>query len=158
MRYSTLKISTLALIALAFGLVQAQAKSDYSGTWKANTTKSDFGPLPPPDTMVEKIAHEDPSLKINVAQTGGSGDATYDMIYTTDGKECVNHPGGNEFKTILKWDGDDLTAETKGSYEGTDFTAKDRWTLADGGKTLTVTRHISTSMGEFDQKLVLEKQ
>jgi len=158
MRKSTFRLFSLALLTVALGLVQAQAKSDFSGTWKANATKSDFGPMPPPDSMTEKIVHEDPSFKVNIAQTGGSGDMTYDQVYTTDGKECVNHMGDNEFKSTLKWDGDDLVADTKGSYEGNEFTAKDRWTLSAGGKTMTVTRHISTSMGEFDMKLVFDKQ
>lgn len=158
MRKSTFRIFLLALLTLAVGLVQAQAKSDFSGTWKANIAKSDFGPAPPPDSMVQKIVHEDPSLKINVVQTGGTGDMTYDMDYTTDGKECVNHPGGNEFKSTLKWEGDDLVADTKGSWDGNDFAAKDRFTVADGGKTMTIQRHISMSMGEFDMKLVFEKQ
>ena len=158
MRTSIFRLISLALLTLAFGLLQAQAKSDFSGTWKANIGKSDFGPAPPPDSLVMKIAHEDPSLKANIAQTGGTGDMTFDMVYTTDGKECVNHPGGNEFKTKLKWEGDELVADTTGSWDGNDFTAKDRWTLADGGKTMTIQRHISTGGGDFDMKLVFEKQ
>ncbi|HTQ57150.1 MAG TPA: hypothetical protein VMI94_21925 [Bryobacteraceae bacterium] len=146
------------LLAAAFALVPAQAKSDFSGTWKANTAKSDFGPMPPPDSMVEKIVHQDPSLKVNVAQTGGQGDENYDLVFTTDGKECANSFGGNEFKTKMKWDGDDLVDDTTGSFGGTDFTTKDRWTLSDGGKTMTLTRHISTDGGDFDMKIVFDKQ
>lgn len=158
MRKTTFRLFLLALLTLALGLLQAQAKTDFSGTWKINAGKSDFGPAPAPDSLVMKIAHEDPSLKASVVQTGGSGDMNYDMVYTTDGKECVNHPGGNEFKSTLKWEGDDLTIDIKGSFSGTDFTAKDRYTLSDGGKTLTVQRHASTAMGDFDMKLVLDKQ
>jgi hypothetical protein len=73
MRKSTLRLFSLALLTLAIGLVQAQAKSDFSGTWKINAGKTDFGPMPPPDSMTEKIVHEDPSLKVNIAQTGGRG-------------------------------------------------------------------------------------
>jgi hypothetical protein len=158
MRKSTLRLFSWALLALALGLVQAQAKSDFSGTWKINAGKSEFGPMPPPDSMTQKIVHEDPSLKVNIVQTGGGGDMTYDMAYTTDGKECVNHLGDNEFKSTLKWDGDDLVTDTKGSFDGNAFTAKDRWTLSDGGKTMTMQRHISTDGGDFDIKLVFEKQ
>lgn len=158
MRKSTFRPIAFALLTLAAGLVQAQAKSDFSGTWKVDAAKSDFGPMPAPDSLTEKIVHEDPSLKVNFVQVGGTGDATYDLAYTTDGKECVNHPGGNEFKTTLKWEGDDLVADTKGSFDGNDFTSKDRWTLSEGGKTMTVQRHISTSMGDFDMKFVLAKQ
>ena len=158
MRKLTIKLISLTILFAALTAVQAFAKSDFSGTWKGNAGKSDFGPMPPPDSVTETIVHQDPSLKVNIAQTGGTGDMTYDMAYTTDGKECVNKVGDNEFKTTLKWDGDDLAAETKGSFDGNDFTAKDRWALSDGGKTMTVTRHISTSMGEFDMKLVFDKQ
>jgi hypothetical protein len=158
MRKSSFRLFSLTLLTLAVGLVQAHAKTDFSGTWKANTGKSDFGPMPPPDSIVEKIVHADPSLKVNIAQTGGQGDMTYDQVFTTDGKECVNHMADNEFKSTLKWEGDDLVADTKGSFDGNDFTAKEHWTLSDGGKTMTVQRHISTAMGEFDMKLVFEKQ
>jgi hypothetical protein len=134
----TIRLFSVALFTLALGLVQAQAKSDFSGTWKLNTTKSDFGPLPAPDSLTEKIAHADPSLKVNIAQTGGTGDRTYDVSYTTDA--------------------DDLSISTKGSFSGTDFTSKDRWNLSADGKTLTITRHITSAMGEADMKEVLEKQ
>lgn len=158
MRKSTLRILSLALVTLALALVPAQAKSDFSGTWKVNAEKSDFGPMPPPDSLVEKIVHQDPSLKVNFAQTGGTGDITSDMLYSTDGKECVNHLGDNEFKSTIKWDGDDLVADTKGSFDGSEFVAKDRWTLSDGGKTMTVTRHISADGADFDMKIVFDKQ
>jgi hypothetical protein len=158
MRISALRRFALAFLILAFAPLQAQAKSDFSGTWKANIAKSDFGPAPPPDSIVEKIVHQEPSLKVNYVQTGGSGNATFDLVYTTDGQECVNHMGGNEIKSTLKWDGDDLVADSKGSYDGIDFTSKDRWTLSGGGKTLTVDRHISASGDEFEMKWVFEKQ
>jgi hypothetical protein len=57
----TTRLFSLALLTLALGLVQAQAKTDFSGTWKLNAGKSDFGPMPPPDSMTEKITHADPT-------------------------------------------------------------------------------------------------
>jgi len=146
------------LLLSAFGLVQAQAKPNLSGTWKLNVSKSDFGPMPAPDSETHKITHADPDLKINIAQSGQMGDLNYDMNYSTDGKECTNSVAGNEFKSTVKWDSDDLTIDTKGSFNGTDFTAKDRWTLSADGKTLTVTRHINSAMGEMDMKELFEKQ
>lgn len=157
-RYVT-RLLSLAVLTAAFGLLQAQAKSDFSGTWKIDMAKSDFGPLPAPDSITEKITHQDPSLKANIASTGGmQGDVAYDVAYTTDGKECVNKVGENEFKSTLKWDGDDLVVDTKGSFGGNDFTSKDRWNLSSDGKTLTVTRHLTSAMGEADMKEVFAKQ
>jgi len=82
----------------------------------------------------------------------------YEVAYTTDGKESTNTVNGNEFKSTVKWDGDELTIDTKGSFNGNDFTARDRWTLSGDGKSLTVERHLSSEMGEADQKILFEKQ
>ena len=159
MRKPTIRLFSLTILMAAMALVEAQAKTDFSGTWKADTAKCDFGPMAPLDSIVEKIVHEDPGLKVNIAQTGGDqGNVTYDMAYTTDGKESVNHMGENEFHTTLQWDGDDLVGDTKGTYSGFNFTSKDRWTLSDGGKTMTVQRHISTDSGDVDMKFVFVKQ
>jgi hypothetical protein len=153
------RLFSLALLTLALGFVQAQAKTDFTGTWKLNAAKSDFGPIPPPDSVTMKIAHQEPSIKSNVATTGGpNGDMAYDVSYTTDGKECVNHMGENELKSTLKWDGDDLAIDSKGSFGGADFTAKGRWNLSGDGKTLTITQHYTSTMGEADVKEVFEKQ
>jgi len=154
----TTRLFSLTLLTLAFGLLQAQAKTDFSGTWKLNPGKSDFGQMPAPDSRTDKITHQDPSLKTNVTSSGGMGDATYDLSYTTDGKECVNQMFGNDVKSIVKWDGDDLTIDSKGSFGGSDFTAKARWNLSADGKTLTVTTHFSSGMGEGDVKEVFDKQ
>lgn len=155
----TLRLLALTLLTVAVALVQAQAKSDYSGTWKLDVGKSDLGPMPPPESEVHTIQHQDPDLKVHVVSTGGpQGDMDYNVNYTTDGKECVNKVGENEFRSTLKWEGDDLVIDVKGAFNGTDFTAQDKWTLADGGKTLNVARHFSSSMGELDVKLVFAKQ
>jgi hypothetical protein len=155
----TTRLFSLALFTLALGLVQAQANTDFTGTWKIDMAKSDFGPIPAPDSVTMKIAHQDPTLKANVASTGGpNGDMTYDTAYTTDGKECVNHMGENEIKSTLKWDGDDLAIESKGSFGGGEFTAKGRWNVSADGKTLTITQHYTSAMGEADVKEVFAKQ
>jgi hypothetical protein len=146
------------LLTVAFGVVQAHAKPNLSGTWKVNVSKSDFGPMPAPDSQTDKVTHEDPDVKIGVTSTGQMGDLNYDLHYTTDGKETTNTVVGNEMKSTAKWEGDELVIDTTGNFNGTDFTAKDRWTLSDDAKTMTVQRHLSFAGGEGDQKIVLEKQ
>ncbi len=154
-------VSMLLFVAgagLPGGLLPAQTKSDFSGNWKLNASKSDFGLMPAPDSITEKIVHQDPSLRVDYAQTGGTGDLTSNLVYTTDGKECVNHLGDNEFKSKLRWDDAELVAETTGSFDGNEFTAKDRWSLTDGGKSMTVARHVSADGADFDMKMVFDKQ
>ena len=159
MTRQTIRLFPLVLLTLAFGMAHAQAKPNFSGTWKVNVAKSDFGAMPAPDSRTDNIAHADPDLKLHVAQSGQMGDMTYDAVYTTDGKESTNSINGNVFKSTVKWDGDDLSVDTKGSFNGMDVTIKDRWTLSEDGKTITVQRHLaSASTGETDQKIVFEKQ
>ncbi len=144
----------LALVAAA----PALAKSDFTGEWKMSVSKSEFGPMPPPDSASNSVAHKDPQLKLHVKQVGERGEFEMDLNYTTDGKECVNEVMGNPMKSVLKWEGDDLLIDTKASFDGNEFRMQDKWQLSEGGKILIINRHMSSSMGEGDQKLVFEKQ
>lgn len=158
MRSHVFRIFPVALLALAFGLLQAQAKPNFSGTWKLNTAKSDFGAMPAPDSRTDTITHEDPDLKDTFTQAGQMGEVTAEMKYSTDGKETTNSVRGNEIKSTAKWEGDELAIAGKASLNGADVTLSDRWSLSADGKTLTIQRHVNSPMGDTDQKIVLEKQ
>jgi len=158
MRTHALRVFSVALLAAAFGLLQAQAKPNFSGSWKLNTSKSEFGPMPAPDSRTDTIAHADPDIKDSVTQSGQMGELTAEMKYSTDGKETTNTMRGNEIKSTAKWDGDELVVASKTSFNGADVTLNDRWSLSPDGKTLTIARHAISPMGEADQKIVLEKQ
>ncbi len=143
-------VLTLALLALA------QAKPDFSGGWKLNISKSDFGALPAPESATLKIEHKDPALKMVSTTVGSSGERSYELSFTTDGKECTNWIGNVEVKSVLRWEGATLILEHKAA--GGEVTLKDEWALSEDGRTLTITRHWSGSQGETKQTLVHEKQ
>jgi hypothetical protein len=150
-------IGIFAMLALA--AAPALAKPDFTGDWKLNTAKSTFGDIPAPDSMSIKIDHAEPKLTTVSKQSGQMGDIEMHATYTTDGKECTNEGfQGAPFKSTVKWDGDNLALETKGQIGDMDFSMTQKWTLSDDGKTLKVVQHIATSMGEFDQTLVFDKQ
>jgi len=144
-------------LTLVLGMAQAQTRPNLSGTWKLNMSKSSFGHGPAPDARTDKITHEDPNLKDTITQSNQQGEITYDMIYSTDGKETTNTIRKNEFKSTAHWEADQLAIESKGSLGGP-VTLKDRWSLSDDGKTLTLERHAARVIGSTDQKLVFEKQ
>jgi hypothetical protein len=154
-RFVTFLSLGLAVLALAS---RADAKPNFGGEWKLNVSKSEYGPMPAPNKRTDKITHEDPKLKITTSQSGQNGDFTFDLNYSTDGKETSNDIRGNAAKSTAKWDGDALLIETKANFQGNDVTLKDKWMLSDDGKTLTINRHIVASQGELDTKMVLEKQ
>lgn len=153
----TCKLFGAVMLAALFALM-AQAKPNFNGTWKCNISKSDFGQMPAPDTRTDKITHEDPDLKDTLSQSGQMGEVTADLKYSTDGKETTNSVRGNEIKSTAKWEGDELVINGKGSFQGADITLTDHWSLLGDGNTLTIQRHVTSPMGETDQKIVLEKQ
>jgi len=158
MRRHTCRLFSVALLAALFGLLQAQAKPNFSGTWKLNVGKSSFGPMPVPDTRTDKITHQDPDLKDSLTQSGPMGEVIAELKYSTDGKETTSTVRGNQVKSTAKWEGDELVIAGKTSFDGGDVTLADRWSLSADGKSLTILRHVNSPMGETDQKIVLEKQ
>lgn len=149
----------LTAFALLVGVAGAvQAKPNFSGDWKLNVDKSDFGPMPPPTSMTMKIDHADPDLKVNTAMSGAQGDMTVDAKYNTEGKETTNQFGPMEVKSTANWEGDELVMNMKFDANGTEITIKGKWSLSADGKTLTQASHFNSPQGEMDVKYVLEKQ
>ena len=136
----------------------ALAAPNFTGEWKLNVSKSEFGQMPPPNSRVDKIAHEGVNLTVVTRQSREQGEFTSESKYTTDGKECTNEIRGSQFKSTLKWDGDALVISTKGKFRDNEFTMVSKWTLSPDGKTLTLNTHFASSMGEGDTRTVLEKQ
>ena len=151
--------ATAGMKAAAAGTTASGAKPNYSGTWKLNVSKSDFGPIPGPDSRTDIIDHQDPMLKVSTSQDGGpQGKQEYTLSITTDGKESVNTPGGLELKSTGGWDANNLVVNTKLKFQDNDVAIKTTWQLSDDGKTLTQSAHLNTPMGELDQKMVFERQ
>ncbi len=132
-------------------------KPNFSGTWKLDVSKSDFGMIPPDTSRTDVIEHNDPVMKVSVSRDGAQGKVDYTINLTTDGKEAVNHAGDFEFKSIVNWEASSLVENMKFKYEDNDVTARDVWQLSDDGKTLTHSAHYVSPMGEMDTKLVFAK-
>ena len=157
----TMRRTGLILAGLLFAAASAsaQTKPNFSGDWKLNTAKSNFGQLPAPSSLTQKITHDDPTLNVQTAQTSDFGDFNSDFKFTTDGKECQNAMGDQFHMTsTVKWEGDILTFDSKMDFQGAAMTGTDKWTLSPDGKTITVQRHFVSPMGEGDATIVMDKQ
>ena len=152
------RVCLLLGLTLIVAAALAQAKPNFSGDWKMIPSKSDFGMMPAPSSIVQKITHSEPELKVVSTQVGDQGDFTITSSYTTDGKECTNKFREFERKSTLKWDGDTLQIESKMEFGGNPVTISEKWNLSEDGKALTISRHFVSSQGEGDAKVVLEKQ
>lgn len=139
-------------------LLLAQEKPNFSGTWKLNVAKSDFGVLPPPESQTSIIEHHDPAFKMTVSAVTAQGKMDYALESTTDGKETAVKMGPRDVKLAFSWDGPALNVNSKLMFNDQEVTLKSVWTLSADGKTLTQNVHINSPMGELDQKQVFDKQ
>ncbi len=140
----------------AITLLSAQAAANFTGEWKLNLAKSDYGPIQQfaPEFMIRTIKHNDPALEISTHQKGAQGEVTTELKYTTDGKPAENKGS----KGTAKWDGDKLVVDSVRDLQGTDITTHDVWSLSPDGKTMTVNSHLTAPQGEFDILFVFDKQ
>ncbi len=161
---ATVSILLLTLCALPISRpAHAQdALPNFTGTWSIDLTKSDFGPMPPPQSVVHTIEHKEPNIKIVTAQKSEQGEVSNERNLTTDGKPNVNkvRMGGpdQEVTSTSKWVGKSLNTVMKVDIQGTPLDFNDTWTLSDDGKVLTIVRAIKSPQGDFAATTVFNKQ
>ena len=143
---------SLALVAGG----QSAAKANFSGEWKMNIMKSDFGALPPPEFITRTITHDDPSLTIVESQRSAMGDQNATRKYRTDGTETTFESQGVTVAGNAKWAESTLVVTSKVDDIGLNFI--DTMSLSADGKTLTSKVHIGSPQGELDVTIVFEKQ
>ena len=99
-----------ALFALTTfaGTVAAADKPNFSGDWKMNAAKSNFGPIPGPASIVRKVTHAEPSLSIVEEQQGDQGTQVTTRKYTTDGKDMTFESSGAVVRGTAVWEGNTL--------------------------------------------------
>jgi hypothetical protein len=163
-----LRKAALALLALTIlaSASFAQNHPNFSGTWKLNLSKSNPGDYGP-SARTDVITQDGSKFADKVDSTAQMGQSNYTLTFTADGSKVTiapNSPQATLGELTLKdltasWDGDSLVLSESLSYQGqVDIAAKYTYSLSADGKTLTMKDHASTSMGDFDTTLVLDKQ
>ncbi len=153
------KITTFVLLVAALAsLAVAADKPNFSGDWKIDNDKSNFGPMPPPSSLTRKIKHDDPAVAVDEASSGAQGDMNRSVKYDTSGKETTNDFMGTQTKSTAAWDGAKLVITTKADFGGAEVKLIDTWSLSTDGKVWTDVLHIASPQGEFDITYVLNKQ
>ncbi len=150
------RFTIAAVFAMTFLAAGAQAAPDFSGEWKLNLSKSDYGPVPPPEVMTRSIKQSDGAIQYTTHQKGAQGEVTTEIKYTTDGKQAEN--SNPPSKGSAKWDGDKLVVDSVRDFQGTELKFHEVWSLSLDGKMLTINNHITAPQGEFDLTLVFDKQ
>ena len=152
-------VAVLSVTAFATSMF-AQTKPNFSGTWKLNVAKSDFGPVPAPDSRTDVIDHSEPGVesrhqryrKARRADIGGH----LELHHRWQGSHQPHGPARGKSDRGLGRS--KLVVNAKTTYQDAELGIKSIWVLSDDGKTLTQNVHYSTPMGEADQTLIYDKQ
>ncbi len=157
-----IRLSLATAIVLLAVSVYAQGLPNFTGTWTFDAAKSDFGPIPPPESIVMVIDHKEPTLKVNVTQKTPMGEAANDSTYTTDGKDNINKmrspAGEQDVKSTTKWNGKTLTTSRTIEAQGMTIGIEETWDLSADAKVLTINRMLKTPQGDFNTKITMNKK
>lgn len=154
MRRWRLSILLLALVAAG---AQTRRIPNLSGTWELVLEKSDFGTLPPPKSVVNVIEHKEPFLTVKSTMVVDKGTFSSTLKYRSTGAQDENDSHGTTMTSWSKWFGDEFVIEGE-VVAGKQFVRfRERWSLADGGKTLVNNRLMYLRRGEMPQKLVFRR-
>src|SRR5947199_181114 len=100
------------IVAMATAAMAAE-KPNFSGTWKINLKKSDFGPVPPDPALVRTVSHKGSALSIE--DRGGS--SAYTWKYVTDGMLLKSQTNGLDVQSVAGWEGNRIAFAAKAGGE-----------------------------------------
>ena len=138
--------------------ITAAGKPDFSGSWKLDPQKSNFGPLPVPTKYERVVEHVGPAIHVTTQQATGSGGQVIETRFHTDGEYVANSYQSGAARVSGRWDGDRLEVETRRELKGKPLTSVEIWTLSADRHTLTIKNHIETPNGPLDLVLSLHRQ
>jgi hypothetical protein len=146
--FAALFLSVVASVSLA------ASKPNFSGEWQLNLSKSDYGTMPSPTSLLRKITHADPSLEIVDDEIGGRRTGVRTRKYMAD--QTTNFEiNGAAVEGSATWEGASLIVTTKVDSVGLLF--RDKMSLSADGKQLTSDVQIDSSQGTSRVKLVFDR-
>jgi len=151
-------MNTLLAVICFNAALLAAGKPDFSGSWRLDSQKSDFGPLPVPSKYERVIEQIGAQVHVTTHQATTAGEQAVETRFRTDGKFVENHYKTGAARVSGRWDADRLEVETRRELQGKPLTSVEIWTLSPDRRTLTVKNHIDTPNGPLDLVLCLRRQ
>lgn len=133
-------VAVIVVAAGTSGVVHAQSKPNFTGTWKMDATRSEsamqdqpIGPV----TLV--ISHTDSELRLQTIRIGG----TTTVVYRLDGSDSALKDG----KSRTRWEGDRLVTESQREIQGQTVTTKESRRLVAGDSEMEVESEVLVHHG-----------
>jgi hypothetical protein len=139
-------VFTLLLLVVFSNSAKSQ-KVNFSGIWKVDSLKSNYGGFGPAAAAVTlKIVQAKDTISIERTIHPGRGAArSFTDKLPLDGKTMTNTNGTTKSSVSIKWSGQALV-ETNSYRDDTHnktYQATETWTLSQDGKTLTIDRIVA---------------
>ena len=145
----------LGLLFSATLLIVAQAsRPNFSGRWELDKSRSDFGSLPPDDSAMELIQHQEPKLTITQTWRNSEGEHTVVWQLTTDGAENLTRMNETEIASRTVWEDGRLITDWRMKRGAQLSEGKYDRSLSEDRKTLTVGLRKRSATSEISQHLV----
>lgn len=147
--YSVLLLALSLIVAVAPAASSqqqapaSQPRPDFTGTWKLNLDRSDYGDLQGPETRTDVIEVHGDRITEHVSAEGRHRPQQYTMSFATDGTPGMLSPGARMgMITILGisaiWDKSSLILTQSLQVQGAPLSVINRYTLSADAKTLTI--------------------
>jgi hypothetical protein len=145
---------------LAPASARAQSHPNFSGKWTLDTTALQ-GPMAPRG-MTMNVTQDSTTLTVESAANTQMGDQKGTSVFRLDGstsKSTYSTPSGAlEVTSTGVWEGATFVVTNIAQVQGQPLQITERWSLGDGGKTLSLDRAIAVAGQNFDVKLTFTKQ
>jgi hypothetical protein len=146
------------LIAALFFSTLGFAQTDFSGTWKLNSSKSKLGErsFAPKEIVVVQKGN---NLSVESHSEWQGQERIRTNKYTLDGKECVNAGfRDSEIKSTAVWSGDKKSLKITSKFEMQNGEMIMTATYKMDGKNLVIESSSSSSFGDRSETQVFDKQ
>ena len=150
------RLSVLLVLVGAVAALGAE-KPNFSGTWKLNAGRSDFGKMPVPQKLERVITHSEPKLTVQSVTSSPQGELRSASTYMTNDTESVNTVRGTQVKSVVSWVGPTLVVRSTRQVQGVEILAVEHWSLSVDGKVLTVINKISSPAGVVEATTVMDR-
>ena len=158
--------SLLVISAFLLSFTSNNYKTNFTGNWKLNESKSDLGQFAQFAVRTIKADQQQDSIRVTRTSPSFNGDdMTISETLTYDGKETETTVFENsKRKSTAKWSDDgqklnvNYTLLLDFNGQSMEIKGTEAWTLSTDGKTLTVQISSSSPQGDFSSKAVYDKQ
>jgi hypothetical protein len=152
-------IRPLVFVLLAAIAMMAESPN-FSGIWKLNLEKSDFGPQTPPQSAEYVVRHVGATVAFNYTQDGKT--TRVDLIPDNE-ERITSTTDETAVWTRAYFSGDVLVIESRerrrfGAQGPTGIGWTSRWSLSPDRNELIIERKIRTSDHEIDQHVIFTRQ